>query len=106
MSTAAYVPPFTVEQVAAMLGCTDRVVRDRAGELGGLKFGRDYVFPAGALFRRLDEIALERKTAPDRPTPAPSGVLVDLSATTSGAGKGRRKPPALPALADSAQPGG
>lgn len=55
----------TVEQLAELLRCSDTTVRDRADELGGLKFGRDYVFPAGAVSKRLEELALQpRKTSP------------------------------------------
>ena len=90
-SSTAYVPPFTVDQVAAMLSCSDRTVRARAAELGGVKFGTDYVFPAGALFQRLDAIALQAAQA-KTPAPTPTAVVQQLPG-------GRRKaPPALPRL--------
>ncbi len=86
-----------VSQVAALMRCSPKTVqaRARAGDLPGLKWGDDWVFPAGALARRLDELALQTK--PAAPEPAPSGVLHDIKAANSHGG-GKRKPPALPAL--------
>ena len=82
-----------VDQVAQLLRCADTTVRERATELGGLKLGRDWVFPAGALSRRLDELALASSVAPK--APAPTAVL--LRAVPAGK-RGRRQPPYLPAL--------
>lgn len=50
-----------VGEVAELLGCavTTVEVHARAGDLPGLKFGDHWVFPAGALARRLEEWALE-----------------------------------------------
>ena len=80
------------EAVAQLLGCAPVTVRERAraGDLPGLKFGDDWVFPAGALARRLDELALE-DSAKRRKKPVPSGQLVALPGA-----KVKRKPPALP----------
>ena len=86
---------FNEEAVAALLGCSITTVRDRArsGELPGLKFGdRGWVFPAGALAARLDQLALEEAERRRQPA-AKSGVLVDVSA-----GRKKRTPPALPTM--------
>ena len=68
-------PPFTVEQVAQLLSCAADTVRERArmGDLPGLKFGSDWVFPTEAFQLRLTEMALDQ--AKDRRVvPAPKGV--------------------------------
>ena len=46
---------------AALLGCTAESVEDllRAGVLPGVKFGRGWRIPAGALDARLNELALQ-----------------------------------------------
>lgn len=51
----------TIEQAADVLQCdTDTAaVRFNTGELPGVKFGRRWVIPAPAFFRRLNELALE-----------------------------------------------
>lgn len=50
-----------VNDVAELLDCTPETVRlmVRTGLLPGLKPGRDWVFPLGALLKRLDEAALD-----------------------------------------------
>ena len=95
--------PFTVDQVAQLLACADTTVRERArdGDLPGLKFGSDWIFPAGALFARLDDLAAEesarrRHAAPapaPTPQPAPRATLHAVPVP-----RGRRSPPALPTL--------
>ncbi len=80
-----------VATVAALLRCAETTVEERArrGELPGLKIGESWVFPAGALTVRLDQLALEQ--AAERRKPAlPSGQLVDIKRKT------KRAPPALP----------
>lgn len=46
---------------ATLLGCTAESVEDllRAGVLPGVKFGRSWRIPAGALDARLNELALQ-----------------------------------------------
>lgn len=56
----------TVEELATQLDCAPTTVRERAKALGGLKFGRDWVFPIGAVEQRLRELALQ-KAAPLQP---------------------------------------
>jgi hypothetical protein len=63
----------TVEELAQQLDCAPTTVRERAKALGGLKFGRDWVFPIGAVERRLQELALQAPPAPAaqvKPAPA------------------------------------
>lgn len=84
-----------VDQVAQLLRCAPTTVQDlsRTGELPGLKFGGDWVFPVGALLRRLDEVALA--TAADRRQPGKkSAQLHDIKQRKAG----RKAPPALPDL--------
>lgn len=52
---------FSVEQVARMLSCSVESVelQARNGNLPGLKFGRQWTFPAYALVERLNEIAAQ-----------------------------------------------
>ena len=54
--------PLTVDQAAELLRCAPKTVqaRARAGDLPGLKWGEDWIFPAGAFFARLDQIALDK----------------------------------------------
>lgn len=51
----------TIEQAAEVLQCdTDTAaIRFNSGELPGVKFGRRWVIPAPAFFKRLNELALE-----------------------------------------------
>lgn len=62
---------YDVTAVARMLCCTEDSVAlaAHAGTLPGLKFGRTWVFPAGALFEALNALALheaqQRKAAND-----------------------------------------
>lgn len=61
------------EQVAELLGCSPETVREQAaaGDLPGVKFGRDWRFPWAALYetlcKRAVEQAEERKNPPARP---------------------------------------
>lgn len=77
---------FSVEQAAELLACSTDTVRDRAPELGGLKFGRDWVFPAGMFFAALNLMAARSMASRDA-APAPSAVVTKLP---------RRGPPVLP----------
>ncbi len=51
----------TKGDVAEMLLCDEITVADRLrqGVIPGLKFGRTWIIPAGALLQRLNDIALE-----------------------------------------------
>ena len=87
----------TVDQLATLLQCADTTVRERASELGGLKIGRDWVFPASAVARRLDELALANGKPPE--PPKPSAVLNTLPAAARSRAKDRSRPrPVLPSL--------
>lgn len=79
-----------VADVAALVDCAETTVRERARELGGIKLGRDWVFPAGALARRLDDLALSASSTP----PPPKSAAVAINAKPSK----RREPPVLPSL--------
>lgn len=95
--TSTATPPVVLDvaEVATLMRCSPKTVQERArtGDLPGLKWGDDWVFPAGALARRLDELAMQPR--PGR-TPAASGVLHDIKAGASRTT--RRTPPKLPAL--------
>jgi excisionase family DNA binding protein len=91
MLTAPTVAPIlSVADVAALLQCSDETVREQAvaGTLPGVKFGRDWVFPAPALLDAIDQQA--RDEAENRRRPAPSGAT--LTSVPRGA------PPALPTV--------
>lgn len=83
-----------VDQVAKLMRCEPATVQEhaRAGDLPGIKWGRDWVFPLGALLRVLDELALQ-EAARRREKVTPSAVLHDIKRP-----KAKRPPPALPAL--------
>lgn len=55
----------SVDDMAALLSCSAKTVEDlaRRGELPGLKPGGGWIFPAGALAQRLDELALQHEIA-------------------------------------------
>lgn len=93
---------YTADQVAEMMGCSVKTVEDmaRRGELPGLKPGGGWIFPAGAMAKRLDEMAIEqaaKRRLPEVPV-----------ATTVQVAEGRRAKPAprparaLPKLVDMA----
>ena len=68
---------YTADQAASLLGCATKTVEDmaRRGELPGIKPGGAWVFPAGALRQRLDDLALTE--AAERRKPAkPTAVQV------------------------------
>jgi hypothetical protein len=76
----------SVAQAAAILGCEEDRVRAAARELGGLKFGRDWVFPVATFIAALNDMA-EQSRSSARPKPAASAVLQAVP---------KREPPALP----------
>lgn len=66
----------TIESVADILLCDKETVAVRLnkGELPGLKFGRSWVIPATAFFKRLNDLALEesdKRRAESSPKPQP-----------------------------------
>jgi excisionase family DNA binding protein len=87
----------TVEAVAALLECSASTVEEHAsrGDIPGLKFGRSWVFPVQALFRRLNEMA-ESEAARRREAPQPLAVLG--GAVQAGMGRRRKPLPRLPTL--------
>lgn len=91
-------PPLTVDQAAELLQCAPSTVRERtiAGDLPGLKFGTDWVYPVGALYTRLDELALA-ESAKRREPGQPSATLHAIAGGAGGK-KARRAPPKLPQL--------
>lgn len=74
-----------VADAAAELDCSEDTVRERAGELGGVKFGRDWVFPAETFYSKVN--ALAAAGAKRRERPAPSAIVQQLP---------KRQPPRLP----------
>ena len=70
-----YIPPFTPEQVAAMMDCEPGTVEEaaRRGEIPGVKMGRSWRFPARALLDALDELAVEQAKKRREPV-KPAGV--------------------------------
>ena len=92
-TTMTLPPVLDVDTAAQLLRCEPSTVRERLrqGDLPGLKLGTDWVLPAGALLKRLEELALE-ESAQRRSKPAPAAVALR-------AVPGRpRKPPVLPVL--------
>jgi hypothetical protein len=90
---------FNTSQLASVLGCDEVTIERRtlAGDLPGLKFGRSWVFPAGATIQLLNELALEQaaKRRADRAASA-APLAVALRAPQQ---RGRRHSPvALPEL--------
>jgi hypothetical protein len=94
MNTPAALPilALDVDQVAEVLKCKPDTVRERATDLGGIKLGRDWVFPVGALSTRLEAMALEAQPAKGKRQP--TAVLHAVPAR-----KEERRPPALPGQA-------
>lgn len=66
----------TSDEVAAILHCEAQTVREQArlGELPGVKFGRDWVFPVDALQEALNRIAREQADS-RRKKPEPVAVF-------------------------------
>lgn len=90
---------YTADQTAQMMGCSVKTVEDlaRRGELPGLKPGGGWIFPAGALAQRLDELAIEQ--AAKRRLPAV--VTATTAQKLAGNGSARRRlPRELPKLVD------
>lgn len=86
---------YTADQAAQLLGCSVKTVEElaRQGELPGIKPGGGWVFPAGALAQRLDQLALEQ-AAKRRSPPAPAAVATQPAEPA----RRGRKPRTLPHL--------
>ena len=81
---------YTADQAASLLGCARKTVEDmaRRADLPGIKPGGAWVFPAGALRQRLDDLALTEaaeRRKPEKPIAVQVGrakkgrpVLVNL----------------------------
>ena len=84
---------YTADQAAELLGCSPKTVEEMArdGRLPGLKPGGSWVFPAGALARRLDELAIE-EAALRRKRPAPVGITTQPVAEAQRGRKARKLP--------------
>ncbi len=97
MSTAPVVPDriFDADELAALLHCAVTTIEERArrGDLPGLKIGEGWIFPAGALFQRLNELALEESTKRRQPPP-PSHVIRSIDGPSTK--RGKRTPPVWP----------
>lgn len=94
MTQPTLAPVLTVDDVAELLHCAPRTVQERArrGDLPGLRWGDDWVFPAGALLKRLDEVALADASERRKPA-APTAVVLRQVPT-----KARRQLPVLPSV--------
>jgi excisionase family DNA binding protein len=104
----------TIEQAAEVLQCdTDTAaLRFNSGELPGVKFGRRWVIPAPAFFKRLNELALEeadrrrRELAAEREAAAKRAAapkMITVGPTAHGSaertrGRKRQPLPTLPSL--------
>lgn len=86
MAETMTLPVLSVEQVAEMFACTEETVRERAarGDLPGVKLGRDWRFPAAALYEAVSKLAID-EAARRR---APTAVATKARA--------RKAPPVLP----------
>lgn len=94
---------YTMEQVTAMLACTDETVvtRIELGEIAAVKFGRGWVFPRVAFDKSLNDLALklalERQKAQEgRPQPGSFQVVNPPKRANR-----RRTPPTLAPLPQS-----
>lgn len=89
---------YTAEQAAEVLGCSTKTVEEwaRTGKLPGIKPGVGWVFPAGALAQRLDELALEEAATRRKAPPAPATTTPTVAAP----GQRGRKARPLPRLVD------
>jgi excisionase family DNA binding protein len=83
---------YTADQAAELLGCSVKTVEEmaRQGQLPGIKPGGCWVFPAGALALRLDQLALDEAAKRREPLPA--------SAVSVGQTKAKRNAKVLPKL--------
>lgn len=91
---------YTADQAAELMGCSVKTVEDlaRRGELPGLKPGGGWIFPAGALAARLDELAIEQ--AAKRRVPEVATATTAQQPADKGSARRRRLPRELPKLVD------
>jgi len=92
-------PILRAEDVAQLLDCSTETINERtaAGDLPGIKFGRSWVYPAEALFERLNTLAREGRSKPAVASPTPLGIVVPKVASAA-RGRARRTRPELPQL--------
>ncbi|MGN8004136.1 helix-turn-helix domain-containing protein [Acidovorax sp. 22279] len=106
----------TIEQAAEVLQCdTDTAaVRFNSGELPGVKFGRRWVIPAPAFFKRLNELALEEaerrrnQLAEERAAAAArakSPQAISVREPAAARGRKRQPLPVLPQLPNAVSRG-
>lgn len=93
---AAALELLTADEAAAALGCQRSTVVEKlcAGELPGVKYGREWRLPVNALRQRLAEEAMKNLERRSAAQPRPQAVAMG----THGAGKRRSAPPVLPTL--------
>ena len=93
---------YTAAEAAELLGCTAKQVEAlaRTGELPGIQPGRGWVFPAGALATRLDQMALEHAAARRKPISATAVATTQAPQGAAAAAKPRRGARPLPKLVD------
>lgn len=81
-------PVLTVDAAAQLVRCEPDTLRAQAAEFGGLKIGRDWIFPTETFLAVLNEKAqASRARRKATPPPAPQAVVTTLK---------RRAPPQLP----------
>lgn len=87
--------PLTVDELAKdWLQCSEDIATQAlaSGDLPGVRYGRGWIVPVGALLSRLDEVALEqaaqRRAARETPT--------TINPEALSRGRQARVPPALP----------
>ena len=93
---------YTTDQMAVLLGCSTKTVEQRArdGDLPGLKFGDGgWVFPAGAVALRLDQLALD-EAAKRRKGDAPAATTIGQQGQSGQKSRRGPKPRARPKLVD------
>jgi excisionase family DNA binding protein len=85
---------YTADQAAALLGCSVKTVEEmaRQGELPGIKPGGGWVFPAGALAQRLDQLALEQADRRRKPAPPVATTSAQPGVKPRRGSKGRTLP--------------
>lgn len=89
--------PLTVDELAKdWLQCSEDVATRAlaSGDLPGVRYGRGWIVPVGALLSRLDEIALEQAAQRRAARETPATFNLD----SLDRGRRARVPPALPQL--------
>lgn len=80
----------TTDVLAEMLRCDEKTVCERlvVGDLPGTKFGRSWIVPSDALFKRINELAIEE--AAERRRTAQPGIPAQQDAPKK---RGRKRFP-------------